>query len=116
MPYTLRDLRQVIGELSQEEVDYADLQKAWTELETDKDLYDVQKERGLSYTRRQVACYEENMAVRDLSELRSFVQDRHGGEDVLFPALRELGLIRWKLMEASDTRCANLKTWILGRC
>ena len=43
LPYTLCDLRQVIRELSQEEVDYADLQKALTELETDKDLYDVQK-------------------------------------------------------------------------
>ena len=30
--------------------------------------------------------------MRDLSELRSFVQDRPGGGDVLFPALQESDL------------------------
>ena len=79
-------------EISREHVDYAELDKVLAELEDDADLYTEQRSRGLLYTRRQVAQYEEIASSRDLSELRLFLQDRVGGRNAMWPIVQESGL------------------------
>ena len=62
-------------------------------------LFEAVRNRGLSHSRAACRMYVSNRARPSddggLSgtELRSFVQDRIGGRDVLWPAAQEVGLI-----------------------
>ena len=59
--------------------------------EQEEDLYQLQKDRGLAYSRRQVAAYVLSSS-RDPTELRAFVQDRVGGRHALWHAITMAGL------------------------
>ena len=54
LPYSLRHVRRILLQLSQEEVNYTDLQQAADELPEDCELYDFMRKRDRQYTRRQV--------------------------------------------------------------
>ena len=89
LPYTWRELERALGELDEEVVDYSALDTITHDIQPEDDLYESQKRRGLSYTRRQVAAYERIQENRDLSELRAFVRDQIGGRNELWPLIKD---------------------------
>ena len=92
LPYTRTGVERVMEAISHEEVDYTILAAVAAQLREGEGLYESQRQRGLAYTRRQVAEYEQNFVLRDMSELRAFVRDHPGRRDELWPLLRESGM------------------------
>ena len=93
LPYSRAELQSVLEAISREQVDYTALAAVAVERSDGEELYELQHRRGLTYTRRQVAEYEQNFLVRDMSELRSFVHDHPGRRDDLWLLLRESGSV-----------------------
>ena len=91
MPYSWRELERILRELDDEVVDYSSLETVANLAGEDDDLYELQKNRGHSYTRRQVAEFEHGRDNRDLSELRAFAQDHPGRRDELWPLVHKSG-------------------------
>ena len=85
-------MARALQEMSQEQVDYAELEKVYVVLEDGVDLFEAQRARGLDYTRRQVGHFEEVTVSKDLSVLRLFLHDRAGGRDPMWSDVWEAGL------------------------
>ena len=89
------------------DVDWSRLREVATRASSEEDLYEVQMQAGLSYTRRQTAAYE---SMCHALELQDLVARRGGGCIALYHGAQEMGICgsRAAVERAAGSNGANM--------